>query len=220
MPTPASAAAAAPGLSAETLQLMGELRFRTSFAQNVLRHSVEVALISGVMASELGADSDRARRAGFLHDVGKAFTAEQKGPHAALGADYLKARGEDAAVVAAVAAHHGESGTDGGILGLIVAAADAISSARPGARQETAANYVARISEIEKLACSHDGVKSAMAVQAGRDLRVFVDPSVVADDAASELARDLCREISAQMKFPGQIRVTVVRELRCVEYAR
>ena len=216
----AAAEAGVSGLPAEVLRLMGELRFRTSFSQNVLRHSVEVAILSGTIAAEMKLDGSLARRVGFLHDIGKAITAEKKGAHAALGAEFLAAHGEDARVCAAVAAHHSEAGVDGGVYGVICAAADAISSARPGARQVKAADYIQRLENLEKIAKSHPGVANAFAVQAGRDLRVMVDPDAVGDKAATELAGEICRDISAQLKFPGMIRVTVVRELRCVEYAK
>ena len=199
---------------------MGALKYRTSFSQNVLRHSVEVALLTGAMASELGLDAAKGRRIGFLHDIGKAITSEKKGAHALLGAEFLKANGEDQQVCEAVAAHHGETDTNGGVYGVLCAAADAISSARPGARQETLGDYVQRLEDFERIARRHEGVLNVMAVQAGRDLRVVVDPDKVPDLRASELAREICREISATRKFPGQIRVTVIRETRCVEYAR
>ncbi len=216
----AAAEAGVIGLSPEVLRLMGALRLRTSFTQNVLRHSVEVALLTGVMAGETGMDAATARRAGFLHDIGKALTASAKGAHAALGADFLRAHGESDEICRAVAAHHSEAGTDGGVLGVFCAAADAISSARPGARQETAESYVERMRDIESAARAHAGVQQVFAVQAGRDLRVMVDPGQVDDSAAVVLARDICRDISARVKFPGQIRVTVIRELRCTEYAK
>jgi len=216
----AAAEAGVAGLSPEILRLMGALRLRTSFSQNVLRHSVEVALLTGTMAAEIGLDASTARRAGFLHDIGKALTAGAKGAHAALGADFLRGHGESDVVCRAVAAHHAEAGADGGALGVLCAAADAISSARPGARQETAESYIERMGEIETIAKSHAGVQQVFAVQAGRDLRVMVDPGQVDDGAAVVLARDICRDISAHVKFPGQIRVTVIRELRCTEYAK
>lgn len=218
--TAAAAEAGVPGLPVEVLRLMGALAFRTSFTQNVLRHSVEVALLMGTMAAEMGLDAARARRIGFLHDIGKAITVEKKGAHAILGADFLKAHGEDGPVCAAVAAHHSDPGTDGGVYGVLCAAADAISSARPGARQENLGDYVQRLEEIERLARAHAGVVNVYAVQAGRDLRVLVDPAAVPDGDLSSLAGEICREISAQVKFPGLIRVTVIRELRCVEYAK
>lgn len=216
----AAAEAGVVGLPPETLGLLGSLRYRSSFSQNVLRHSVEVALLEGAMASELGLDAAKGRRIGFLHDIGKAITAEKKGAHAALGAEFLKMHGEDAEVCSAVAAHHGETGEPDGIYGVLCMAADAISAARPGARQETLGDYAQRLEEFERIAMGHDGVLSAMAVQAGRDLRVMVNPDAVGDSDAESLARDICREISSSLKFPGQIRVTVIREKRCVEYAR
>ena len=216
----AAAEAGVPGLSAAVLRTMGALAYRTSFTQNVLRHSVEVSLLMGTIAAEMGLDAALARRIGFLHDVGKAVTSEKKGAHAALGAEFLKANGEREAVCAAVAAHHAEPGTNGGVYGALCSAADAISSARPGARQETLGDYVQRLEAVEKLARSHAGVTQAYAVQAGRDLRVLVDPAAVPDGEMPVLAGEICREISAQVKFPGLIRVTVIRERRCVEYAK
>lgn len=216
----AAAEAGVSGIPADVLRLMGALRFRTSFSQNVLRHSVEVAILAGTMAAEMKLDAGLARRVGFLHDIGKAITAEKKGAHAALGAEYLLAHGEDPKVCAAVAAHHAEAGTDGGVYGVLCAAADAISSARPGARQEKVSDYIQRLENLEKIAKAHEGVSNVFAVQAGRDLRILVDPTVVGDQAAAELAGEICRDISTQLKFPGMIRVTVVREVRCVEYAR
>ncbi len=216
----AAAEAGVAGLPADILKLMGALSFRTSFSQNVLRHSVEVALLMGVMAAEMRLDAAKARRIGFLHDIGKALTATAKGAHAALGAEHLKSHGESEDVCAAVAAHHAEPGTDGGVYGILCAAADAISSARPGARQETASDYVQRLEDIEKIARSHDGVTGVFAVQAGRDVRVLVDPSAIGDQETAELAGEICRDISARVTFPGMIRVTVIRELRCVEYAK
>lgn len=216
----AAAEAGVAGLPAEAIRLMGALAFRTSFSQNVLRHSVEVALLAGAMAAEMRLDAAKARRIGFLHDIGKALTAVAKGAHAALGAEFLKTCGEPADVCAAVAAHHAEPGVDGGVYGVLCAAADAISSARPGARQESVADYVHRLEEIEKIARAHAGVTGVFAVQAGRDVRVLVDPATISDQAAAELAGEICRDLSSRVAFPGMIRVTVVRELRCVEYAK
>ncbi len=216
----AAVEAGVAGLSGDILDLMGALKYRTSFSQNVLRHSVEVALLTGTMAAELGLDAAKGRRIGFLHDIGKALTSEKKGAHAALGAEFLKVHGEDAQVCEAVAAHHGEAATNGGIYGILCSAADAISSARPGARQESLSDYVQRLEDFEQIARKHEGVISVMAVQAGRDLRIVVDPEKMNDLEAAGLARDICREISSTRKFPGQIRVTVIRETRCIEYAR
>ncbi len=216
----AAAEARVSGLPSETIRMMGRLRFRTSFSQNVLRHSIEVALLMGRMAEELSLDSAKARRIGFLHDVGKALDSDKKGAHAALGAEFLKANGEDEETVLAVAAHHPEAKLDGGVYGVLCAAADAISSSRPGARQETVDIYVERLRKLEEIVNSHKGVLKSYAVQAGRDLRVIVDPGTVSDADAQLLARDICREISAGIQFPGQIRVTVVREMRVTEYAK
>ena len=216
----AAAEAGVAGLSGDVLEMMGALKYRTSFSQNVLRHSVEVALLSGAMAAELGLDAAKSRRIGFLHDIGKAITGEKKGAHAALGAEFLKTHGEADDVCEAVAAHHGEAEISGGIYGVLCSAADAISSARPGARQETLGEYMQRLEDFERIAKSHEGVVHVMAVQAGRDLRVVVDPAKIPELEASALAREICREIASTRKFPGQIRVTVIRETRCVEYAR
>ena len=216
----AAAEAGVARLPPDVLKMMGALAFRTSFSQNVLRHSVEVAILMGTMAAEMKLDVVKARRIGFLHDIGKAMTASTKGAHAALGAERLKAAGEPPDVCAAVAAHHAEPGTDGGVYGVLCAAADAISSARPGARQESVSDYVQRLEDIEKIARAHEGVTGVFAVQAGRDVRVLVDPVAVGDQEASELAGEICRDISARVTFPGMIRVTVIRELRCIEYAK
>ena len=218
--TAAAAEAGVPGLSDAILHRMGALKYRTSFTQNVLRHSVEVSLLMGTMSAELGLDAALARRIGFLHDIGKAVTGDKKGAHAVLGADFLKAHGENETVYRAVAAHHSEGDEDGGLMGVLCAAADAISSARPGARLENVGDYIQRLDDLERLAKEHAGVTGVFAVQAGRDLRVIVDPAAISDDEAGALARTLCREISERIKFPGQIRVTVVRELRCMEYAK
>lgn len=215
----AAAQAGVGSLDSEILKMMGSLRFRTSFSQNVLAHSVEVALLAGSMAAEMGLDGAAARRAGFLHDIGKAASADRKGAHAAIGAQILKTHGESPDICAAVASHHGEA-QGGGVTALLVAVADAISSARPGARQEKISVYYERLENIESIARAHKGVTGVFAVQAGRDLRVLVDPGEVDDVAAGELARDICREISERVRFAGQIRVSVIRETRFVEYAK
>jgi ribonuclease Y len=216
----AAAEAGVAGLGNEILKTLGELKFRTSYTQNVLRHSVETALLSGAIASGMGLDAQTAKRAGLLHDIGKAMSAAKAGSHAIAGAEFLRRQGESEEVCKAVESHHRETGTDGGVYGIVCAAADAISAARPGARKENAHDYIERSGAIEKIATSHKGVKSAYAVQSGRDLRVFVDPEEVGDAGAVELAREICREISDRVKFPGAVKVTVIRESRCVEYAR
>ena len=202
----------------ETLRTLGKLRFRTSFSQNVLRHSVEVARYAGMMASELGLDPATARRAGLLHDIGKALDETHEGPHAAVGAAFLRGRGERQDVVDAVAGHHGEAG-DPTAFAAVVSVADAMSSARPGARSENGDMYIGRMAKLEQLATSFPGVDRAFAFQAGRDLRVFVDPDKASDTDALVLARDICAKVEKELQFTGQIRITVVREKRCVEYA-
>ena len=207
------------GVSADVLACIGRLKFRTSFSQNVLQHSIEVAHLMGMMASEMGLDPALARRIGFFHDIGKAMDHDVEGPHAQIGAEFLKQHGENETVVNAVAAHHGEvpSATAYGVL---CSAADAISSSRPGARNESLGLYVQRLEKLESIANSFKGVKKTYAVQAGREVRVIVEPSEVSDNDAIVLAREICKQISSTMQFPGQIRVVVVREMRCVEYAK
>lgn len=207
------------GVSTDVLRCVGRLKFRTSYTQNVLRHSIEVANLMGMMASELGADPVVARRIGFFHDIGKALDHERQGPHALIGAEFLKQHGEGAVVVNGVAAHHEDVPSEG-IYGVLCSAADAISSSRPGARSETMGIYVQRLEKLEAIANSFAGVKKTFAVQAGREVRVIVDPEQVSDSDAMVMARDISQQIAANMQFPGQIRVVVVRETRCVEYAK
>lgn len=208
-----------PPVHCETSRLLGRLRFRHSFSQNILDHSIEVAHLSGLLASELGLDIDAAKRAGLLHDVGKAVTHEREGPHAIVGADLLRQHGEDPRIVNAVASHHQEVEAEGP-LGAIVSAADAISASRPGARSETMSTYLRRIESLERLGASFEGVEKCFAVQAGRELRVMVRPRQLDDDACFHLARSICRRIEDELQYPGQIRVTLVRETRYVEYAK
>lgn len=207
------------GVPADVLKCIGRLKFRTSYTQNVLRHSVEVAHLMGMMASELGLDPVLARRIGFFHDIGKALDHEAEGSHAIIGADFLKLHGENEIVVNGVAAHHSDVPSDG-LYGVLCSAADAISSSRPGARNETMGIYVQRLEKLEAIANSFPGVKKTFAVQAGREVRVIVDPGQVSDNDAMVMARDISQQIAANMQFPGQIRVVVVREMRCVEYAK
>jgi ribonuclease Y len=207
------------GVSLEVLKCIGRLKFRTSFTQNVLRHSVEVAHLMGMMASELGLDPVLARRIGFFHDIGKALDHEAQGSHALIGAEFLKQHGEDPVVVNGVAAHHEDVPSDG-LYGVLCSAADAISSSRPGARSETMGIYVQRLEKLEAIANSFPGVKKTFAVQAGREVRVIVDPGQVNDNDAMVMARDISQQIAANMQFPGQIKVVVVREMRCIEYAK
>ncbi|MFO7936924.1 MAG: ribonuclease Y [Kiritimatiellia bacterium] len=207
------------GVSPEVLRTVGRLKFRTSYSQNVLSHSVEVAHLMGMMAAELGYDALTARRIGFLHDIGKAMDHSIEGPHALVGAEFLRKNGESDEVCNGVAAHHGEVPGEG-VYGILCAAADAISSSRPGARAENLSVYVHRLEKLESIATSFEGVRKCFAVQAGREIRVIVDPEEISDDEAAVMAREISGQISSVMKFPGQIRVVVVRETRCVDYAR
>jgi len=215
----ASYEAKVQGIPATVLQTMGRLKFRTSFSQNVLRHSVETAHLMGMMAAELGADPAIARRIGFFHDIGKALDHDVEGSHAAIGADFLKRNGEGSIVVNGVAAHHGDVPSDG-VYGVLCAAADAISSSRPGARNENLELYVQRLEKLETIANSFPGVRKTFAVQAGREVRVMVDPEQLSDNDAMVLAREIGQQITTSLQFPGQIRIVVIREMRCVEYAK
>jgi ribonuclease Y len=208
-----------PPMHADILKLLGRLRFRHSFSQNVLDHSVEVAHLMGLMAAELGIDITAAKRAGLLHDIGKAVNHEVEGAHAMIGADILKRHGESEDVVNGVASHHDEV-PHTGLLGILVSAADAMSASRPGARSETMSIYIKRVEDLERIGGSFPGVEKCYAVQAGRELRVIVQPDKLGDDQAFNLARDVARKIEDELQYPGQIRVTVVRETRCVEFAK
>jgi ribonuclease Y len=206
-------------LHPEIVKLLGRLHFRHSYSQNLLSHSVEVALLTGLLAAELKVDTALAKRAGLLHDIGKVVTHEFEGPHAIVGADLIKRYGESDAVVNGVASHHNDVPPIGP-LGPLVSAADAISASRPGARSESMTTYLKRIEDLEKVASSVPGVEKAFALQAGRELRVFVHPTEVNDEAAYALARHLAGTIENGMQYPGQIKVTVIRETRCVEVAK
>jgi ribonuclease Y len=206
-------------LHVETTRLLGKLRFRHSYSQNVLDHSIEVARLAGMLAAELGLPPEPAKRAGLLHDLGKAVTHEMEGPHAIVGAELLRQHGEDPAIVNAVASHHQEVEAEGP-LGILVSAADAISASRPGARSETMSTYLKRVESLERLGSSFAGVEKCFAVQAGRELRVIVRPDQLDDDQCYNLARSICRKIEDELQYPGQIRVTLIRETRCVEYAK
>ena len=215
----AVAKAGLPPMHAEIIKLLGRLHFRHSYAQNILDHSVEVAHLMGLMAAELGIDVAVAKRAGLLHDIGKAVGHEIEGPHALVGADLIKRYGEPEAVVNGVASHHNDV-TPNGPLGILVSAADAISASRPGARSETMTTYLKRVEDLEKIASAMPGVEKAFAVQAGRELRVFVQPEQVNDEEAFALARRMASRIQNELQYPGQIKVTVIRETRCVEVAK
>lgn len=206
-------------MHAEIIKVLGRLRFRQSFSQNILEHSIEVAHLMGLMAAEIGIEMTSAKRAGLLHDIGKALSHEIEGPHAIVGADFIKRFGESDAVVDGVASHHDEV-PHVGLLGILVSAADAISASRPGARAETMTTYIKRVESLEKIGLSFPGVEKCFAVQAGRELRVIVEPGKVDDDGAFALARNIARKIEEELQYPGQIRVTVMRETRCVEFAK
>jgi ribonuclease Y len=207
------------GVHPEIVKLLGMLKYRYSYAQNVLQHSLEAAFICGAMAAELGLNEKQARRAALLHDIGKALTHEVEGSHAVIGAEIARKYGESAKIVNAIAAHHEEVKAET-ILAPLVDAADALSGARPGARREVLESYVKRLDELERISTSFKGVEKAFAVQAGREVRVIVEPSQVDDDAATLLARDVARRIENEMTYPGQIKVTVIRETRASEVAR
>jgi ribonuclease Y len=207
------------GLNPELVKLLGKLRFRTSYGQNVLAHSIEVAHLAAMMAHELGANPKAARRAGLLHDIGKAVTHEIEGPHALVGGDLARKFGESEAVAHAMEAHHNEVEPQT-IEAVIVQAADALSGARPGARGESLEQYVKRLRDLEQIATRHKGVDKVYAMQAGREIRIMVAPGAIDDDAATMLSYEIAREIEKELEYPGQIKVTVIRESRAVEYAK
>jgi ribonuclease Y len=211
--------AGVPGLHEKLIDLMGRLNFRVSYSQNVLRHSIEVAFLTGLLAEQLGLNGNIARRCGFLHDIGKAADHEMEGGHPAVGAEFLKRYGESPEVVHAALGHHDDIRVDY-IYTVLVASADAISAARPGARRETLEKYVRRLEELETLACGFPGVEQAYAVQAGREIRVIVDSNQCNDREAARMCRDIAKAIEESLTYPGEIKVTVLRESRNVEYAK
>ncbi len=207
------------GLHPELVKLLGRLRYRTSYGQNVLQHAKEVAYVSSLLASQLGMDPVLAKRAGLLHDIGKAADHEMEGPHAEIGAELVRRYGENDKVINAVAAHH-EDVEATHMLTHLVSAADAISGARPGARRETLENYIRRLEKLEKIANAFDGVEKSYAIQAGREIRILVNHKRLDDTQASELASEITRKIEEDMEYPGQIKVVVIRETRSIDYAR
>lgn len=209
----------AHGVHVDLINILGRLKFRTSYGQNVLQHSLEVAFLCGIMAAELGIDVKIAKRAGLLHDIGKAVDHEVEGSHAIIGRDLAKKYGESNEVVYAIGAHH-EDIPPQSVLDVLVQSADALSGARPGARKEMLQSYVKRLEDLENIANSCDGVDKSYAIQAGRELRIIVDSSKVKDSEATLLVQDIARKIEQQLTYPGQIRVTVIRETRAVEYAK
>jgi len=206
------------GLHPELVKLLGKLKFRTSYAQNVLQHSVEVGFLAGIMASELGLNAKIARRMGLLHDIGKAIDHEVEGPHAVIGSRLAKKHGENGQIVHAIAAHH-EDVPPNSVYAVLVQAADGLSGARPGARKELLENYVKRLEELEGIANSFNGVSNTYAIQAGRELRVIVESDQISDDESVLMSRDIVKKIEESLTFPGQIKVIVIRETRAVEYA-
>jgi ribonucrease Y len=207
------------GLDPELVKLLGRLRFRTSYGQNVLAHSIECAQLAAIMAHELGASAKTARRAALLHDIGKAVSHEIEGPHALVGGDLVRRHGEPEAVAHAMEAHHNEVEPQT-VEAVIVQAADALSGARPGARGESLEQYVKRLRDLEHIATRHNGVDKVYAMQAGREIRVIVAPDHIDDAAAIALSRDIAREIEMELEYPGQIKVTVIRESRAVDFAK
>ena len=209
-----------PTLPREVLKVFGRLKFRTSFGQNILQHSIEVAHIASALAAEIGANVDVAKRAGLLHDIGKAFSHEQEGSHAINGGEFLrKFSKENEIVINAVESHHNEV-EQLSVEAVLVQAADSISASRPGARRETLSNYLKRLEQLEEIANSHEGIESSYAIQAGRELRLIVHPDEIDDDKAMILSREVAKEIEEKMQYPGQIKVTVIRETRAIEYAK
>ncbi|MDM8542314.1 ribonuclease Y [Desulfococcaceae bacterium HSG9] len=206
------------GIHNELIKTLGRLKFRTSYAQNVLQHSVEVGFLCGIMAAELGLNQKIARRMGLLHDLGKAVDHEVEGPHALIGSNLAKKYGESYRVVHAIAAHH-EDVPPSSVYALLVQSADSLSGARPGARREMLENYIKRLEDLEQIANSFNGVANTYAIQAGRELRVIVESSIISDEESILLSRDVVKKIEETLTFPGQIRVTVIRETRAVEYA-
>lgn len=207
------------GINSELVKLLGRLRYRQSYGQNVLQHSVEVAFLAGIMADELGVDSTLARRAGLLHDIGKAFPHDVEGSHVEIGVNAAKKYKESREVIHAIEAHHNDV-EPRTIIAVLVQAADAISAARPGARREDLENYIKRLEKLEEIALGFEGVEKAFAIQAGREIRVMVKPESVNDESMKVIAREMAQKIKSEVKYPGQIKINVIRESRAVDYAK
>lgn len=207
------------GVHPELVKLLGKLKYRTSYGQNVLNHSLEVSHLAGLMAAEIGADVKTAKRAGLLHDIGKALDREFEGSHIDLGVEYAKKYRENEPVVHAIHAHHGDVEAKT-VVACLVQAADAISAARPGARRENVQNYIKRLEKLEEIATSFEGVEKSFAIQAGREIRIIVKPDVVSDDGMTIIARDVVKKIEDELEYPGQIKVHIIRENRAIEYAK
>lgn len=203
----------------ELVKLLGKLKYRTSYGQSVLKHSLEVSYIAGLMAAELGADEKLARRAGLLHDIGKALDHEMEGSHIALGVEYARRYKENEQVVHAIQAHHGDVECKT-VVAALVQAADAVSAARPGARRENVENYIKRLQQLEEISMSFNGVEKAYAIQAGREIRVMVKPEVIDDKTMPLVAREIVKKIEDEMEYPGQIKVNIIRESRTYDIAK
>ena len=207
------------GVHPELVKLLGRLRYRTSYGQNVLNHSIEVAYLCGLIATELGLDPTVAKRAGLLHDIGKALDHEHEGSHIELGVEVARKYRENDAVIHAIQAHHGDVEAKT-VVACIVQAADAISAARPGARRENLENYIKRLQKLEEVASSFNGVERCFAIQAGREIRIMIKPEVVKDEGMIPLAREICKKIESDLEYPGQIKVNIIRESRAIDYAK
>ena len=206
-------------LHPQLVRLVGRMKFRTSYGQNILKHSVEVALLAGMLADEIGADSQLARRGGLLHDLGKAIDQEKSGTHVALGAEAARRYGENKYVVNAIESHHGDVETNC-VESILVQTADAISAARPGARRESLENYIKRLENLESIANSFNGVEKSFALQAGRELRILVKPDKISDDEMVVIAREIANKIESELEYPGEIKVNLLRESKAIDFAK